>query len=126
MTSHAAVVARGMGLPAVTGCSAIEVDLEENLFRIGDLVVHAGDELTLDGSTGRVILGKAPTIQPKLDGEIQTLLTWADEFRDLAFAPTPTRRPMSPARGSSARKASGCAARSICSLDPNGSRRCAR
>ena len=92
MTSHAAVVARGMGLPAVTGCSAIEVDLEENLFRIGDLVVHAGDELTLDGSTGRVILGTAPTIQPKLEGEIQTLLTWADEFRNLgvrANADTP-------------------------------------
>ncbi len=92
MTSHAAVVARGMGLPAVTGCGAIEVDLEQNLFRVGDLIVRAGDELTLDGSTGRVILGKAPTVLPRLDGEIQTLLGWADEFRKLeirANADTP-------------------------------------
>ena len=85
MTSHAAVVARGMGLPAVTGCSAIEVDLDANLFRVGELVVNAGDELTLDGSTGRVILGRAPTIQPKLDGEIQTLLAWADGFRTIGI-----------------------------------------
>jgi pyruvate,orthophosphate dikinase len=85
MTSHAAVVARGMGLPAVTGCGAIEVELAENRFHVGDIVVNEGEVITIDGSTGRVILGQAPTIQPALDGDIQTLLAWADDFRTLAI-----------------------------------------
>jgi pyruvate,orthophosphate dikinase len=92
MTSHAAVVARGMGKPAVTGCGAIVIDEAAGLFRVDGLAVRAGEELTIDGSTGRVILGRVPTIEPSLTGGIDTLLAWADDFRRLdvrANADTP-------------------------------------
>ena len=84
MTSHAAVVARGMGIPAVTGCSAIEIDLRARSIRIDERVIKEGDELTIDGGTGRVILGHAPTIEAGLDEEVGTLLGWADEQRTMA------------------------------------------
>jgi pyruvate,orthophosphate dikinase len=84
MTSHAAVVARGMGIPAVTGCSAIEIDTRGRSIRIGEHDIKEGDELTIDGGTGRVILGHAPTIEAGLDEEVGTLLGWADEHRALA------------------------------------------
>jgi pyruvate,orthophosphate dikinase len=84
MTSHAAVVARGMGIPAVTGCSAIEIDERARCLRIDEHVIHEGDELTIDGGTGRVILGRAATMPPGLDDEVHTLLAWADEHRALA------------------------------------------
>jgi pyruvate,orthophosphate dikinase len=84
MTSHAAVVARGMGKPAVTGCGAIVIDEAAGLFHADGVVVKAGDELTIDGSTGRVILGRIRTIEPSLTGGIDTLLAWADDFRRLA------------------------------------------
>lgn len=83
MTSHAAVVARGMGTPAVTGCDALEIDLAAGLFRIGPIVVRAGELLTIDGSSGRVILGEAATVAPELGGEIEILLGWADGIRRL-------------------------------------------
>ncbi|HEY8446256.1 MAG TPA: pyruvate, phosphate dikinase [Thermomicrobiales bacterium] len=92
MTSHAAVVARGMGKPAVTGCSALMIDLDAGVIQANGVVVREGDYLTIDGSTGRVILGRAPTIAPSLGGGIETLLRWADEFRKLrvrANADTP-------------------------------------
>jgi pyruvate,orthophosphate dikinase len=84
MTSHAAVVARGMGKPAVTGCGAIVIDEHTARFHVNGTTVHQGDELTIDGSTGRVILGSVPTIEPSLGGGIDTLLGWADQFRRLA------------------------------------------
>src|SRR5690606_23328869 len=80
MTSHAAVVARGMGKPAVTGCSALMIDLDAGVIQANGVGVREGDYLTIDGSTGRVILGRAPTIAPSLGGGIETLLRWADEF----------------------------------------------
>ncbi len=92
MTSHAAVVARGMGKPAVTGCSAIVIDDKLRLFHAGKITVREFDELTIDGSTGRVILGAVPMVEPTLSGGIDTLLAWADEFRKLgvrANADTP-------------------------------------
>src|SRR5262245_12953637 len=92
MTSHAAVVARGMGKPAVTGCGAIVIDEAAGLFHADGVAVEAGDELTIDGSTGRVILGRVKTIEPSLTGGIDTLLTWADDYRRLdvrANADTP-------------------------------------
>jgi pyruvate,orthophosphate dikinase len=92
MTSHAAVVARGMGKPAVTGCGAIVIDERTARFHVNGTTVHEGDELTIDGSTGRVILGRVPTIEPSLGGGIDTLLKWADDFRQLdvrANADTP-------------------------------------
>ena len=81
MTSHAAVVARGAGIPAVVGCEAIEIDLEKEEFRVGDIVVKKGDVITLDGGTGEVFLGEVPLIEPKISGEVYELLSWADEIR---------------------------------------------
>src|SRR3990170_28136 len=83
MTSHAAIVARGMGKPAVVGAEAIRVDEEAGSFSVDGVTVRAGDVITIDGSTGEVITGEVPVIEPALSGEIQDLLTWADEFRTL-------------------------------------------
>lgn len=92
MTSHAAVVARGMGKCCVAGCSAIKVDLAERCFYVGDQVVREGTWLTLNGSTGEVILGQVPLIQPELSGDFAQLMEWADKYRKLgvwANADTP-------------------------------------
>ncbi|MCL8208956.1 MAG: pyruvate, phosphate dikinase [Actinomycetia bacterium] len=92
MTSHAAIVARGMGKPAVTGTDAIRIDLEAGRFTAGDVTVAAGETITIDGATGRVILGEVPTVDPTLFEEFETLLDWADDIRKLgveANADTP-------------------------------------
>ncbi len=84
MTSHAAVVARGMGKPCVAGCETIVVDYEKAEFRIDDLLVRKGDYVTINGTTGQVILGEAPLIEePELSDDFMTLMSWADEFRRL-------------------------------------------
>jgi pyruvate,orthophosphate dikinase len=83
MTSHAAIVARGMGKPAVVGAEAIRVDEEAGNFSVDGVTVRAGDVITIDGSTGEVIIGEVPVIEPALSGEIQDLLAWADGFRTL-------------------------------------------
>ena len=92
MTSHAAVVARGMGKCCVVGCSDLDIDHAGRQMRVGDTVVHEGDALTLDGSRGEVILGSAPTVIPQLGGAFSELMKWADRFRKLkvrANADTP-------------------------------------
>ncbi|MEO0266465.1 MAG: pyruvate, phosphate dikinase [candidate division WOR-3 bacterium] len=92
MTSHAAVVARGIGKPCVVGAEEIEVDYKENLFRVRDVIVRKGDIITIDGSTGEVLLGKVPTIDPEFFSEFNELLKWADELKKLgvrANADTP-------------------------------------
>ncbi|MCM8747964.1 pyruvate, phosphate dikinase [Thermomicrobiaceae bacterium CFH 74404] len=92
MTSHAAVVARGIGKPAVVGCSALEVDYERQEFRVDSTVVRKGDFITVDGSTGAVMLGQIPTVAPAVGGDLSVLLSWADEIRRLgvrANADTP-------------------------------------
>ncbi|GAB6158086.1 pyruvate, phosphate dikinase [Desulfotomaculum varum] len=92
MTSHAAVVARGMGKPCVCGCEAIKIDYENKQFAVGDIVVKEGDIISIDGSTGQVIMGEVPMIEPELSAEFQKLLQWADEIRTLgvrANADTP-------------------------------------
>ena len=83
MTSHAAVVARGMGKCCVAGCGDIRVDYEGGFFKVGDTVVKKGDVITLDGSTGEVFLGTIPTIEPALTGEFGTFMEWVDGFRRL-------------------------------------------
>jgi len=83
MTSHAAIVSRGMGKPAVVGAEAITIDLLKREFRVDEVVVREGDLLTIDGSTGEVMLGEAPVIEPQLSGEVMELLAWADEVRRL-------------------------------------------
>ena len=82
-TSHAAVVARGMGKPCVAGAESVAVDLEKRQFTAGGRVVREGDEFTIDGSTGNVIAGSVPMIQPEISGELQELLRWADAIRRL-------------------------------------------
>jgi pyruvate,orthophosphate dikinase len=92
MTSHAAVVARGMGKSCVAGCSAIHVDESAGAFTVNGVTVRQGEFITLNGSTGDVILGEAPLIQPTLSKEFQVLMGWADRTRRLrvrANADTP-------------------------------------
>lgn len=82
-TSHAAVVARGMGKPCVAGAEGIEVDTRQRLARIGKILVHEGDTITIDGGNGNVYLGEIPTVTPEFSGELKTLLQWADEVARL-------------------------------------------
>jgi pyruvate,orthophosphate dikinase len=81
--SHAALVARGMGRPCIVGASDISVDVKNRRFAVDGTVVKEGEEITLDGTTGNVYLGRVPTIEPKPSGNFQTLLGWADEIRRL-------------------------------------------
>ncbi|PXA99813.1 pyruvate, phosphate dikinase [Nostoc sp. 3335mG] len=83
MTSHAAVVARGMGRPCVSGAGTLSIIAKEKLFRIGSREVREGDVITIDGATGEVMLGAVPTVQPELAGDFGTLMVWADEGRRL-------------------------------------------
>jgi pyruvate,orthophosphate dikinase len=92
MTSHAAVVARGMGKPCVCGAGELAIDYSRGRLSIGTIQVTAGEVLTIDGSRGEVILGAVPTVDPKLSGDFVTLMGWADERRRLrvrANADTP-------------------------------------
>jgi pyruvate,orthophosphate dikinase len=79
MTSHAAVVARGMGIPCVAGCSQAKVDLENKKLTAGKRVFSENDIITIDGTTGKVIPGEVPMVEPQLTKEFRTLLTWADQ-----------------------------------------------
>jgi pyruvate,orthophosphate dikinase len=83
MTSHAAVVARGMGKPCVAGCESIKVDLKAERFIVGKHTVKMGDYLTIDGGTGRVIIGKVPTKDPEVSGDFGTLMKWVDDIRTM-------------------------------------------
>ena len=83
MTSHAAVVARGMGRPCVAGAGDLRVDAKAGTVSVGGHVVKAGEIITINGSTGEVMLGEVPTVQPELSGDFATLMTWADEVRTL-------------------------------------------
>jgi pyruvate,orthophosphate dikinase len=82
-TSHAAVVARGMGKPCVAGADTVHVDLARKQFTAGGVTVHEGDAFTIDGSTGRVIEGSVPMKEAEVSGDLQQLLRWADSFRRL-------------------------------------------
>ncbi|TCP65120.1 pyruvate, phosphate dikinase [Baia soyae] len=83
MTSHAAVVARGMGKACICGCEQLKIDLRSKEVKVGGHVFHEGDLITIDGSTGRVIQGKVPLIDPVLSPEFTELLSWADEIRKM-------------------------------------------
>ncbi|HPG25786.1 MAG TPA: pyruvate, phosphate dikinase, partial [Myxococcota bacterium] len=83
MTSHAAVVARGMGKCCVAGCGALAINYAQGVMRIGDHVVKEGDTITIDGSTGEVMLGTAPTVVPELGGAFSELMKWTDRIRTL-------------------------------------------
>ena len=81
MTSHAAVVARGMGRPCVSGAGGVSIDRVSRTLRIGNHELKEGDAITLDGATGQVMLGFVPTVEPELAGDFGTLMVWADELR---------------------------------------------
>jgi pyruvate, orthophosphate dikinase len=81
MTSHAAVVARGMGRPCVSGAGAVSIDRATRTLRIGATVLKEGDAITLDGATGQVMLGIVPTVEPELAGDFGVLMVWADKLR---------------------------------------------
>jgi pyruvate, orthophosphate dikinase len=83
MTSHAAVVARGMGKPCVAGCEGLEIDIETRTIRVGGHELHEGDTITIDGGTGRVIVGEVPLVPPQINDDFETILVWADEVRRL-------------------------------------------
>jgi pyruvate,orthophosphate dikinase len=92
MTSHAAVVARGMGKPCVAGCEGLAIDLDTRTARIGDHELREGDTITIDGGTGNVIVGNVDLVPPQINEDFQTILGWADELRRLkvrANADTP-------------------------------------
>jgi len=93
MTSHAAVVARGMGKCCVAGAEELRVNADKKEFKVGSTIVKEGDWLSLNGSTGDIILGQAPVIDPEMKGEFHTIMEWADSARKLgvrANAETPT------------------------------------
>ena len=83
MTSHAAVVARGMGKPCVAGCEAMQIFEEDKKIVINGKTIKEGDWLTIDGGTGRVISGKVPTVKPSLSGDFGIFMEWADKIRKL-------------------------------------------
>jgi pyruvate,orthophosphate dikinase len=83
MTSHAAVVARGMGRPCVSGSSEIDINYESKIFKTSEIEIKEGDIITIDGSTGRIILGEVPTVKPEISGDFSKLMSWADSIRKL-------------------------------------------
>ncbi len=92
MTSHAAVVARGMGRPCVSGASSLSIDMKTRTLRMGTRELKEGDLITLDGASGDIMAGKVSTVQPELAGDFATLMVWADKYRRMkvrANAETP-------------------------------------
>ena len=83
MTSHAAVVARGMGRPCVSGSSEIDIQYDKKTFKTSSNEIKEGDTITIDGSTGRIILGSVPTVKPEISGDFSKLMRWADNIRKL-------------------------------------------
>ncbi len=83
MTSHAAVVARGMGRPCVSGSSEIEIDYKNKLFKTNNRVIKEGEIITIDGSTGRIIIGEVKTVKPEISGDFSKIMRWSDDFRKL-------------------------------------------
>ncbi|MGH2971264.1 MAG: pyruvate, phosphate dikinase, partial [Gaiellaceae bacterium] len=83
MTSHAAVVARGMGKPCVAGCEGLNIDVETKTVRLGEHELHEGDVITIDGGTGRIIVGEVALVPPSINEDFETVLGWADGLRRL-------------------------------------------
>jgi len=83
MTSHAAVVARGMGKSCVAGCGALSIDADAKILKVGDTVIKEGDFMTVDGTTGNVYAGEVPTVKASLTGDFSKFMTWVDEVRTM-------------------------------------------
>ena len=84
-TSHAAVVARGMGKPCIVGCSDMKIDYASKKFQVGDKTVLEGDVITIDGSDGQVFMGEVPTIEPKITDDFRTILGWSEKIKRLGI-----------------------------------------
>jgi len=83
MTSHAAVIARGMGRPCVSGSNDIKINYEKKYFKSGNYKIKEGEVITLDGGSGKVMLGKVPTVKPDISGDFSKIMIWADKYRKL-------------------------------------------
>ncbi len=83
MTSHAAVVARGMGKPCVCGAETLKINYADNCIKVGDIIINKGDFISIDGTAGHVILGEVPMIDPEISENFNTILEWADEIKKL-------------------------------------------
>ena len=125
--SHAALVARGMGRPAVVGAGELDIDLRARVIRVGDVVIAAGERIAIDGSTGMVTRDDVPLVEPARSERFERVLALGRRDPPArACAPTPTRPPTRSRRSSTAPRASACAGPSTCSWPPTASRRCAR
>ena len=127
MTSHAAVVARGMGKPCVSGAGSVRVDYQNQTLTAGGRVLKKGDVITVDGGTGQILAGSVAMRQPELSGDFGRLMEWADQARRMRVrANAETLRRCARPRAPSAPKASASAAPSTCSSRRTASSRCAR
>ena len=84
-TSHAAVVARGMGKPCIVGCSEMKINYDQKTATVSDVVIKEGDSITIDGSSGNVFLGEIPTIEPKITQDFKTILDWAQKAKKIGI-----------------------------------------
>ena len=116
MTSHAAVVARGMGTCCVSGCGEIKMDEENKKFELGGKTYVEGDYLSLDGSTGNIYGEAIPTVDASIAGEFGRIMAWADQFRTLKVRTNADNPVMLNRLGNSVLRVLVCAVRSICSL----------
>ena len=127
MTSHAAVVARGMGTCCVSGCGEIVVDYDKKCFTLAGKTYHEGDWISIDGSTGNIYGEAMPTVDASISGDFGRFMGWADAAPPAGGVHQRRQPPRRQAgRRASAPRASACAAPSTCSLRPTASRLCAR
>ncbi|MEW6043650.1 MAG: pyruvate, phosphate dikinase [Thermoproteota archaeon] len=84
-TSHAAVVARGMGKPCIVGCSEMKINVDAKQAAVGNIIIHEGDAITIDGSQGDVYLGQVPTIEPQITSDFKTILDWAKKAKKIGI-----------------------------------------
>ena len=127
-TSHAALVARQFGKPAVVGVAALEIDLNDRIMRVGDKIVKEGDWISIDGTTGEVFLGKLKAMVPDIEDPWlhQAAAAGPTSSAGWGCGPTPTTRATPSARASTAPRASACAAPSTCSSSPSACPSCRR
>ena len=126
MTSHAAVVARGMGRPCVSGAGELQIDAKQGEMRARGRVFKDGDVITIDGGKGEILAGAVKMIEPELSGDFATLMAWADAVRRLKVRANAETATDARSRASSAPRASAFAAPSTCSSTTPASPRCAR
>ena len=126
MTSHAAVVARGMGRPCVAGAGSVLVDYGAQTLSAGGKTVRAGETITLDGAAGEVFVGTVAMIEPSMSGDFATLMSWAERRAPSGCAPMRRRRWTLRRQSGSAPTGSGCAGPSTCSSTRSASARCGR